>query len=174
MSDEITTPTDIRERRRSQAEAAPRPRPQDHLGKGGEPRDQEFQPRDLSKPIEVKYLDETFMVYPRALDDFSQVERLAGIDLDLSENSEPVPGYDALLAEDAQVASIWDSLWRFLGWGTLSNEDVYEEYRILRGAIYKKYGYCSTQLVLKFSEVAAEEAQKALDPEGNSNRSRTS
>ena len=55
MSDEITTPTDIRERRRSQAEAAPRPRPQDHLGKGGEPRDQEFQPRDLSKPIEVKY-----------------------------------------------------------------------------------------------------------------------
>lgn len=171
MSDE-TTPTDIRERRRNQAESAPRP--QDRLGKGGEPRDQEFQPRDLSKPIEVKYLDETFMVYPRALDDFSQVERIAGIDLDLSENSEPVPGYDALLAEDAQVASIWDSLWRFLGWGTLPDEDVYEEYRVLRAAIYKKYGYCSTQLVLKFSEAAAEKAQKVLDPEGNSNRSRTS
>lgn len=174
MSDETTTPADIRERRRAKAEATPRPRPQDHLGKGGEPRNQEFQTRDLSKPIEMKYLDETFMIYPRVMDDFSQVERIAGIDLDISENSEPVPGYEALLAEDTQVASLWDSLWRLLGWGTLPDEDVYEEYRVLRAAIYKKYGYCSTQLVLKFSDAASDEAQKALDPEGNLKRSRTS
>lgn len=175
MSETNPTPTELRERRQAQVADSRRPQPQDHLPKKSEQSAPTRRaPLDMTKPFEMEYLGKTFYVYPKAYDDFSQIERIAGIELDPREVDHPSPGYADLASKDEALAELWDTVWRYLGWGSIPDEDVKTEYSALRSAIYDAYGYCSAQLVVKFGQDANEHVQGIMDPEGNSGASRTS
>lgn len=168
------TPHELLERRRDKAREEHRipdnaRRPQDRNRAGRRADGQAKQPprKPLGKdPVAFKHLGVEWSLYPKAFDDWGVLESATGLDFG-ADPVRPVPGEDAIAARDAQMADMWSNLWHMLGWGTLDDDAVQEEYRLLRDTIEQEYGYVSSIAIVAFIKAAQEALGIEVDPQGN-------
>lgn len=171
---EQPTPHELLERRREKAreehripEDARRPQDRNRAGRRAETREKPKPRKPLGKdPVAFKHLGVEWQLYPKAFDDWGVLESATGLNFG-SEPVRPVPGEDEIAARDERMADLWSNLWHMLGWGTLDDDAVQDEYRLLRDTINEEYGYVSSIAIVDFIKKAQDALGIEVDPQGN-------